>query len=116
MPIPLTSELVSSGTSTPIAHHSHMLQAKEYPEDHSNSSTSPSHGQEAHDDLGIVENCHRQSIKYWRNLSQAIIQNRIQESESWLHSDVTMTTTPFSFYATNQESRRMPYSTITQNV
>ena len=66
----LTSELVSSGTSTSIAHHSHMLQAKECPEDHSNSSTSPSYGQEAHADLGIVENWHRQSIKYWRHSSQ----------------------------------------------
>jgi len=46
-----------------------MLQAKEYPEDHSNSSTSPSHGQEAHDDLGIEQNCQTQGIKYWTNFS-----------------------------------------------
>ena len=83
-----------------------MLWAKEYPEDHSNSSTSPSHGREAHDHPSIVENCHRQSIKYWRNLSQAIIQNRIQENESWLHSEVTMTTTPFSFYATKSRVKK----------
>jgi len=62
-------ELASSGTSTSIAHHSHMLQAKEYPEDYSNSSTSPSHGLEAHDHPSSVENCHTQWIKYWTNLS-----------------------------------------------
>jgi len=50
------------------------------PEDHSNSSTGPSYGQEAHTDLGIVENWHRQSTTKW---------------------------TSFSFHTTNQEYRRM---------